>query len=144
MQIKLVLDTGGAPAGINREALVADIQAELDKLTKTAGTGDAKASPQPVPEGAQGDIAIVHWLVRLAADPAMAPAYARGLIYALNAILQAAKSKMPAPKKDETKSTSADAKEEKPRLSVTLPVGELVLPTTTAAIKAILDNLGAG
>lgn len=142
MQIKLVLDTGGAPAGINREALVADIQAELDKLTTVAQADHAKALPQPVPQGAQGDIAVIHWLVKLASDPAMSAVYARALLYSLNAILQAAKSKIPTAKNDETKSASKEAKEEKPRLKVTLPSGDLVLPATTATIKAILDNLG--
>jgi hypothetical protein len=147
MQIQLVLDTGGAPAGINREALVADIQAEIDKLTAATGAAAAKPAHQPVPKGAQGDVAIIHWLVKLATNPAMSATYARALIFALNTILQAAKSKKSAPKADDKKKASAEGKsaaDEKPRLAIKFPVGELILPATTAAIKVILDKLGDG
>lgn len=142
MQIKLVLDTEGVSAGINRQALVADVQAELDKLTSAAGVQQAKPSPQPVPKGAQGDIAVIHWLVKLAADPVMSATYARALIYTLNAILRAVKSKVPAPKKNDADASSNELKDDKPQLRVTLPVGDLVLPATTAVIKAVLDQLG--
>ena len=146
MQIQLVLDTGGAPAGINREALIADIQAEIDKLTAATGAAAAKPAHQPVPKGAQGDVAIIHWLVKLATNPAMSATYARALIFALNTILQAAKSKKSAPKADDKKASAegTSAADEKPRLAIKFPVGELILPATTAAIKLILDKLSDG
>jgi hypothetical protein len=146
MQMQLELDTGGAPAGNNRQALVADVQAEIDKLAAAAGATTAKPAHQPVPKGAQGDVAVIHWLVKLATNPSMSVTYAKALIFALNTILQAAKSKK-AVSKAEDKKPSAEAAnmpEEKPRLTIKFSVGDLVLPATTAAIKIILDKLGDG
>src|SRR4051812_7593005 len=94
MKITVLLDTrGAAAAGVDHDALVSDIQAELDKLTASAGAGAIKPVHQPPPKGAQGDVSAIQWLIDIATDPAMAKAYAQALIYAINTILQAAKSK---------------------------------------------------
>jgi hypothetical protein len=56
MDVEVVLDTGGAAvAGVDRDALIADMQAELNKLASAAGTTTVQpkqlVEPSPV-EGA--------------------------------------------------------------------------------------------
>lgn len=137
MEIKVVLNTGGdAAPGLDRDALVADIQAELDKAAEAASSPPAKLKKTPAPEGAQGDFSAFQWILDIAADPAMAKLYARGIIMAINALLMAARSKEPG-SKDSTDNTA-----EKPTVEISVLGKKIALPVATSVIKTILDKLG--
>jgi len=137
MQLKLILDTGGAPTGIDREALVNNIQAELDKFAKAVRAQPPKRTSEPVPEGAQGVISIIHWFIQVLTDPAMAPAYAKTLVYALNDILLAIRLS-----KKSAQNEQHDPKDEKPQIKLSISKIELILPAATATIKKFLESLG--
>ncbi|ESX00684.1 hypothetical protein X769_22580 [Mesorhizobium sp. LSJC268A00] len=137
MEIKIVLDTGGAAAaGVDRDALIANIQAELDKITSDAGATPVKPKKKAPPGGAQGDLAAIQWLVDIATNPAMAKLYAQGLIMAINAILKVAKSKEAEGKK------TADPSTEKAPVQISVSGEKIALPAATSVIKAILDKIG--
>ncbi len=139
MEIQVAFDTSGAAAaGVDRESLIADLQAELDKLAARAEAPTPKPDKKPPPEGAQGDAAIIHWLLHVAADPAMAKVYAQGLLMAINSILTAAQNR-----ETESSPPSGDqepAKKPKP-VTVKLLGQQIALPVATAVIKAFLDQL---
>jgi hypothetical protein len=137
MKISVSLDTNGAAAaGVDRDALIANLQAEMDKLADAANAARPEPDKQPPPAGAQGDAAIVQWIIEVATDPAMAKLYAQGLLMALNSIIGAAKKKeVPAEVGDESQSTA------KRPVKVTLSGKEIGLPVTTAIIKTFLEDL---
>lgn len=139
MKIQVAFDTSGAAtAGVDREALVADLQAELDKLAETAGVDAPAPDKSSPPEGAQGDAAIIQWLLEVASDPAMAKAYAQGLLLAINSILNAAKGR-----ESETADQSKEAEQSPPKKPVTVTIfgKEIGLPVATTVIKTFLENL---
>jgi hypothetical protein len=159
MRIEVVFDSGGAAvAGVNQQALIADIQAELDKLAEQAKAEPARPLRKPPPAGAQGDWSSFQWVMDIVTDPAMSQAYARALISAINTILQAAKSKeSKADKRSEKtspakskKSKAAGMRKGKPSAStpdapvrITVQDKEFLLPVATDAIKVILKKIGA-
>jgi hypothetical protein len=152
MHIEVVLDTGGAAvAGVDQQALVDNIQAEVDKLTTKANVGPVKPTRKKPPPGAQGDWSSFQWVVDVATDPGMAKVYAQALLYALNSLLQALESQSSAEKsKPKTASKGGKAaKKKQPEEShdkkpvrVSVQGKEFLLPLTTAAIKALLKQLG--
>lgn len=143
MEIEFVLETDGAAvAGIDRVALVADIQAELDKFVLTAGAPPAEPTPRTAPAGAQGDWTAIHWLLHVAAEPSMAKVYAQGLIFAINTILEAAKSKETKGSEASRKETTSASLPGKPSVTVKMIGKEIALPATTIAIRLMLDQLG--
>ena len=141
VDIQVVLDTqGAAVAGVDRGALIADLQAELDKLAAAANVASPKPDKASPPEGAQGDAALIHWLIDFATNPAMARVYAQGLIMAINAIVSAVK-----PNTDNSvDGPGGNEKGPKVPVRITISGKEIVLPVATSAIKAFLDSLGTG
>ena len=143
MQIRITLDTGGAAiAGVDRDELVADIQAEVDKLAGEVGTETAKPDYEAAPRDAQGDISVIQWLIEVATDPEMAKFYARALILSINAILSAAKSKETKDNKKGSKGPKPDDANDRSIVRISVLGKEFMLPATTSAIKSILNNLG--
>lgn len=142
MEIRITLDSGGAAeAGIDRSALIDNIQAEVDKLASSAGADALTRTDHPPPEDAQGDLAIIEWLIDVASDPAMAKFYARSFILAVNSVLQAAKSRQPA-----SSQKPKDEKENKDTnngtsISVKIIDKEFTLPLATSIVKKILEEL---
>ncbi|RTM00950.1 MAG: hypothetical protein EKK31_22155 [Hyphomicrobiales bacterium] len=139
MKIEVTMDTGGsAAAGVDRDALVTNIQAELDKLAVTTGTKAPKPKERPAPPGAQGDLSALHWIIDIATDPAMAKAYASALIYAINEIVAAATSKQ----SGEKPTQSGDAEGgEKPTVKIKFLGKEVALPIAASVIKKILESI---
>lgn len=139
MDVQVAFDTSGAAAaGVDRDSLIADLQAELDKLAARADAPAPKPDKSPPPEGAQGDAAIIHWLLHVAADPVMAKVYAQGLLTAINSILAAAQSRETEPSPQSEGQDSAP----KPKpVTVKLLGQQIALPVATAVIKAFLDQL---
>ena len=136
MQIQVAFDTSGAAvAGVDRDALIADLQAELDKLATVAKVPSPRPDKQPPPRGAMGDAAIVQWLLEVATDPALAKVYAQGLLLAINSILNAAKTREAEPPPG-----SQEGAEEKP-VRVTVLGKQIGLPVAAAVIKSFLDHL---
>lgn len=143
MEITVVLDTAGAAtAGIDRDALIADIQAELNKLTSKVGTEPAKPVSKAAPSGAQGDLSIIQWLIDVATDPEMAKVYARALIFAVNEILAAAKSKERSDDESSGEASTPETDEDKSSVRINVLGKAIALPAATSAIKAFLDQLG--
>lgn len=141
MDIRIILDTeGAAVAGVDRDALIANLQAELDKLATKANIASPKPAKTSPPEGAQGDAALIHWLITLATDPAMARVYAQGLITAINAIASAAKAKES--NSDNINSREGDEQLPKKPVRITIFDKEIALPVAASLIKAFLDSLG--
>ncbi|SPU47821.1 Uncharacterised protein [Brevundimonas diminuta] len=134
MDIRVAFDTNGAAVeGVDHAALVADLQAELDKLAAEANVAPPKPDKQSPPEGAQGDAALIQWALDIATDPAMAKVYAQGLLLAINSILTAAKSKE-AP-------AETEATQQKRAVTVSIFGKDIGLPVATAVIKTFLDHL---
>ncbi|WP_027053650.1 hypothetical protein [Mesorhizobium erdmanii] len=139
MKIEVILDTGGsATAGVDRDAFVANIQAELDKLAAAAGTKAPKPKERPAPPGAQGDLSALQWIIDIATDPAMAKTYASALIYGINQIIAAATSKQSGEKRAQKGEASG---EEKPIVKIKFLGKELALPVATSVIKKILESI---
>jgi len=139
MEVQVAFDTSGAAtAGVDRDILIADLQAELDKLAAHAGAQAPNPDKSPPPDGAQGDAAIIHWLLHVAADPAMAKVYAQGLISAINSILTAAQNR------ETGSSPPGEGQESAPKpkpVNIKVLGQEIALPVATAVIKAFLDQL---
>lgn len=136
-KVSVTLDTGGvAPAGIDYGALVADIEAELEKLGEQVQAKPSRRATA-APAGAQGGFESIQWLLDLATDPKMAAVYARTLIFAVNQILEAANSK----KKDKKAKSTAD-EPEKPPVKIKVLGKEIMLPATVVAIQEFLKTLG--
>jgi len=136
MDIKLTLDThGSAASGIDRGALVSNIQAEIQKLADAAAIAVPPAQGEKPPAGAQGDPTIWHWVLHFAEQPQMLKLYAQGLISGVNSIIEAAKGK----------SVSSSTEDPQP-LGARLEIlgKEILIPATTAAIKTFLDALNEG
>lgn len=150
MQINVIFETyGTAVAGVNKEALTANLQAELDKFAASVGAEPPKAKTKAAPPGAQGDFSAVQWLIDMASDPAMSKAYVKALIFAINALLQAAGAKEakpePPPKRGKRASKSAKKStetEDEPAVRIAILGKEIALPAATSAINALLKQLG--
>lgn len=139
MKFEVTMDTGGsAVAGVDREALIANIQAELDKLAAAAGTSSPEPKQQPAPAGAQGDLSALQWIIDVATDPVMAKAYATGLIYGVNQIITAATSKKSG---DNPPAGQGQETEEKPMVKIKFLGKEVALPVATSVIKRILESI---
>jgi hypothetical protein len=135
MQIRLAFDTNGAAvAGVDHNALVADLQAELDKLARAANVASPTPDKQSPPQGAQGDAAVIHWILEIASDPVMAKVYAQGLLMAINSILNASKRR-------EAETGPSDAPPPDKAVKVEVLGKEIGLPVGTAAIKTFLEHL---
>lgn len=142
MNVNILLDRrGAAKAGVDYGALAENLQAEIDKLAKREGVTVAPPNEQAPPDGAQGDPALIHWLVQVATEPAMAKAYASALVFALNEILAAV-----SPKKTSGKLAAEGDKSDDAPAHLTVRIAKLgkdvVLPTTTAVIQSFLEDLG--
>jgi hypothetical protein len=140
MDIKIVLDTrGAAAAGVDQKALIADIQAELDKLPHEEKSKKPPVA-EPAPKNAQGDPTAFHWLLHIATDPAMAKVYAQGLAFAINSLLSSAQRKKATKNDDEA--PAKDASAGPGIVNITAFGKELLLPATTVAVQAWLQSLG--
>ena len=139
MELTIVFDTkGSAVAGIDRAALIANIQAEVDKFSTKVGTKTVPGTQKPAPSGAQGDSSIIEWIMKIAADPAMTKAYIQILVFAINELVSAAKAKEKGTEKKESgKSKEADDKPVK----ISILSKQILLPATQAAIKALIDSI---
>jgi hypothetical protein len=137
MDLAIVFDTkGSSVAGIDRDALIANIQAEVDKFSSKLGAKPVSATKKPAPSGAQGDASITEWIMKVAADPAMVKAYAQILIFAINQLVSAAKAK----EKGAEKTSGKKEADDKP-VKIKLFDKQILLPATQAAIKAVLDSI---
>jgi hypothetical protein len=131
--IEIELNTGGAAAtDLDLTALREDIQAELNKLAAQLGESAPEPKRVPPPKGAQGMDMVLHWLMHVATEPAMAKTYARLLIFALNEIAAAARK--------ETQ-PSQRANDESFVIRVKALGKDIALPTAAAAIQAALEDV---
>ncbi|MEY2536779.1 MAG: hypothetical protein QOG67_519 [Verrucomicrobiota bacterium] len=139
MDLTIAYDTkGSAVAGIDRNALIANIQAEVDKFSTQVGTKTVPATQKPAPPGAQGDSSITEWVMKVAADPAMVKTYIQILVFAINELVSAAKTKERGAEK-KASSTSKEADDKPVKISI---LGkQILLPATQAVIKALIDNI---
>lgn len=140
MDVELTLDrSGGSKAGVDYGALEDNLQAEIDKLAAQDNVTSGAPERSAAPDGAQGDHAMIQWLVHLATEPAMAKTYANALVFALNEIVGAVRSRQTA-----TEEGTSAGDEPPARLHVRLAkLGKnITLPTTTAAIQAFLEGVG--
>ena len=143
MKLNVVLDTKGvAAAGVDQNELIADIQAEVDKLASQLGSKPIKPRREQAPETAQTDMEILQWLIDIATDPEMARSYARVFIYSINSILTATKSRESNPDNSLRKNSGKRKSEDSSKARVEILGKKILLPTTARAIKAILKELG--
>lgn len=139
MSIELSLETSNAIAGVDRDALIANVRAEFEKLERHAKSQndpvEVSEDRTPPPPNAQGVDQLILWAVEFAQNPALAPVYARGLIFAVNELLRAVK-----------KGPARDGAEDRPGFGARLKVlgREISLPATQAAITEFLKGLDAG
>ena len=139
MSIELSLETSRAVAGVDQEALIASVRAEIEKLERHARssneTVEVTEKRVPPPPGAQGVDMLVQWLVELAQNPAMAKVYAKILVFSINEILLLAK-----------RAAGKTAGDDAPGVGARLKVlgKDVMLPTSEAAIGEFLKDLDAG
>lgn len=127
--ISIQLDTSGIDAaGVDLRALQADLQAEIEKFAEESGLPVPTPEAVPAPQGAQGMDQMVHWLMHLASEPAMAKVYARMLFYALNEITKAAKGQ------------NADSGDTA-IVRIKAFGKDIALPVATAVIDAAIDEV---
>jgi hypothetical protein len=138
MNIKVSLQGNAfTSAGIDRTAAVSDIEAEINKLAKTLSV-KPRRKETPAPDGAQGELEIIEWIIKVAKDPKMAALYAKALIFAVNQIIEAWQSRKH--ERSDTHDDEAD-KKVKPPVKVTLSGKSIALPATTVAIQKFLKSL---
>lgn len=143
LHIKVVLDTqGAAPPGVNRDALIEDIQAELDKIAKKESASLPKPTLKPAPPGAQGDLPTIQWVLDLLTDPAMAKTYATILIHTINELLRAAGSKNSRPGDMLSKTQEKRQQKTDKWVRITILGKEIALPAATALIEKFLKKMG--
>ncbi len=130
MKIQIVLDRNGAATqGIDQEALLEDIKAEIGKFQAKTGASVEKKETDP-PDGAQGDLTLWQWVIDFAKEPAMAKTYAGLILVALNSLTTAAKTQDKSNKQMKTKP-----------LRVTIKGKEIFLPALAEAIRQFLESL---
>lgn len=138
VKIELRLDTGGAAvAGVDRAALIDNLQAELDKFALAAGAPEPAPQTQPPPPGAQGDGSIVQWIMELAADPVMAKTYVRGLVLAVNSLMSALEKHQ-----NPDEGTPRPGLEKAKPVTISVLGKEIGLPVATAVVKKFLEDFG--
>ena len=143
MEVELILDRGAAAkAGIDYGALEQNLQAEIDKLVVRDGVTSNAPERTPAPADAQGDHTLVQWLLHIAAEPTMAKTYANGLVFALNEIVGAVRSRGSSEGSSLGGASANDVPPASLRVRLAKLGKEITLPTTTAAIQAFLENLG--
>jgi len=138
VDVKVTLNTeGSAIPGLDRDALAANIRAELQKLAEESGSPSVSEMTEPAPSGAQGDLFTIHWLLHLAREPGMIKLYIKGIVFAVNTLVTASKK---------TEDKGAEESNNKKANIVRLDVlgKEFLLPATTAAIQSILDSIDWG
>jgi len=132
-EIEVDLETAGtAAAGLDLAALQEDIQAELGKFASKVQAREPTPTRVSPPTGTQGIDIAIHWLIHVASDPVMAKTYARGLVFALNEIVTAAR-----------KSTASGNEKSDETFGLRLKAfgKEIMLPATSGVIQAILDEI---
>ena len=141
MNIKVSLETNEvSAAGIDQAAVIADIEAEIQKLA-TQLEVKLKRSEKPAPPGAQGEFELIEWILQLAQDPKMAVFYAKALIFAINQIVEAYHSK----KKTDTSEDTPDSIKEKidrSPVSINISGKTITLPAATIVIREFLKSIG--
>lgn len=131
-----------AEEGIDREKVLSNIEAEVSKLANQLGV-KPKPIKKPAPSGAQGEFELIEWLFKLAQDPKMAVIYAKGLIFAVNQILEVWQSKRK-PDAEEQKEKSGKSKKGKTLVKISVFNKTIALPAATIAIQDFLKSLGEG
>ena len=137
MDVVVSLNTGGsATAGVDRQAIVDNIQAELGKLSSASGAKAPVSTEIDAPAGAQGDVFSVHWVLHLAQNPNMIKIYINGLVFAINSIASSAKKR--------EVSENEDKKDESALVKIEVLGKEFLLPASVAVIQSILDTIHWG
>lgn len=136
IEIDLV-NNGSIPHGIDYQALIDDIQSEIDKLDSVTDIQYEKIFHKP-PEGAQGDIPGIEWLLDFLTDPDKAKFYARTLIYTLNQIITSLVNNEGS---EDNRPKTKVKKSKKIEMTIKFFGKELVLPTLTDNIEDFLDSL---
>jgi hypothetical protein len=129
MSIEISFDTSSAVEGVDQSALIEDIEAEIRKLAKSSNAKLTR-NDTPAPSGAQGELQLIEWILELAKDPKMAVLYAKGIIFAINQIIEAVSPK------DESK------EQQKKQTTIKVLGKKISLPATTIAIQEFLKSLG--
>lgn len=136
VDIQLSFTYSEAHAGVDQEALLADLEAEVAKVEPYLGKKPKQVS-LAAPQEAQGEVHIIQWLLDFASDPKNSILYARLFLFAVNKILESRTKKVVADKHGKA------AKEEKRPTPVTVKAlgKELALPTATRVIEEFLKHL---
>jgi hypothetical protein len=136
MELQLNLTCSDAHAGVDQQALIADVQAEVKKLEPYL-TETPKQVSLPPPRDAQGGLQVIQWLLHVASDPKMAVVYARAFIFAINKILESRTEKIATGQKGK----GLQKKKRPTPITIKALGKELVLPTTSALIEEFLKSL---
>ena len=139
MDIKISLKTNDVvAAGINQDAVIKDIEAEVNKLAEELNV-TPKRNEKKAPAGAQGGPEWIKWILKAAIDPKMAIFYAKAIIFAINKILNALKQNG-----SETEVSSHDTKNIRQTQPITIKMlgKEITLPAATIIIQNFLKSIG--
>ncbi len=136
MELQLFLTCSDAHAGVDQQALIDDVQAEVEKLEPYL-TEKSKQVSLPPPRDAQGGVQVIQWLLHLASDPKMAIVYARAFIFAINKILESRTEKVAT-----TQKGKGVQKKKRPTPITIKALGkELILPAAAVLIEEFLKSL---
>ena len=138
VNLEIELNSRGAAArGVDMQALQDNIQAELNKIAASAKIQEPRPTKSAPPAGAQGDAALIHWLLHLAGEPSMIKVYARAAVFGVNEFLRAARRRI-------EENENGDKEPETLTVRIKRLAKDIVLPATEAAIKATLDETHLG
>ncbi|NOC47327.1 hypothetical protein [Ruegeria sp. HKCCD7559] len=118
-----------AEKGVVTEDMLADLEAEIDGFAKHVGASSIGQSKKPAPDGAQGELELLQFLIEVAKEPMAIKAGISSLVYALNEIASA-KGK-----------SAVDDPAEKKVAKLKVLGKEIVLPASIAVIKQFIEEV---
>lgn len=130
--MKIEIDIlGGVTAqqGANLADLEADLQAEAESFASHVGVPEPDTKRKPAPQGAQGEVELIQFLIEVAKEPMAIKAAISALIYGANEIASA-----------KSKSSEEDI-EEKKAVRIKLLGKEIALPASVAVIKQFIEEI---
>jgi hypothetical protein len=141
MNVKIAVQNNElAVAGINQASVLSDIEAEVTKLADLLEVKPKKVEKAP-PKGAQGDVELVEWFVKIATDPKMATVYLKALVFSINKIMEAWHSKRDPGGSTKNKTSNSSEGSQTP-VTVTVSKKSIVLPAAIITIQEFLKSLG--
>jgi hypothetical protein len=146
MEISIEFVGSTARTKFNKDDFLLEIQAEIEKLKSANSSIQVSKETKQAPSGAQGAEELIVWLVELAANPDMIPAYLKAFSAAINEICRSRGQVAQIPETNEIKDADngLDLKPKDYLLSLKAAGKAMTLPATAAALKKFVTEVIGG